>query len=143
MIESFSRMINNYLSLQIALVDLVIDGPAFIAAKCEEILRKSQRGVGLLDDAKIQRGMSDQMRVTSAVMMLSQAGIECKVDRVDGHCIWCGDEHIDFCWDVMNDEADHHPKFFPAEERNIDALVLTKDVFDLLKKNKVKLKDHN
>lgn len=128
MIKTFLNLMNRFEAIQYCLVDLVLDSPEIIANQANRILANCERGRGLLEDQKIFRGISDHMRVNSAVRKLQDAGFDCKVDRIDGYCIWIEDETIDFVFDSLNGEPDLHPKFIKTNERNIDALVSKKEV---------------
>ena len=133
---TFIKLMNRYEILQRSLVDLVLDGPEFIANYAERILSHSERGRGLLNDQKIYRELTDHIRVTSAVRKLQEAGFSCTVDRQEGYCIWLRSHNIDFVWDTMNDEPDYHPRWITTNERNIDALVDRREIDYYIFQNK-------
>ncbi len=126
--KTFVSLMNKYEIMQHALVDLVLDAPQLISFYSLRVLNHCERGRGLLNDQKIFRELTDNIRVASAVRKLQDAGFSCTVDRIDGYCIWIEDETIDFVFDTLNGEPEFHPKFIKTNERNIDALVSKKEV---------------
>lgn len=134
--KTFCEMINRYDIMQRAMVDIVIDAPDWIAKIFERILSHSERGSGMLEDVRVYRKLSNDMRVHHACELLAAAGFKPRVDRVSNYCIWIGEEKIDFLFDVMNGEPKIHPEFLPAHERNIDALVDAREVRSIISTNK-------
>lgn len=133
--KAFYNALNSSDLMQRALVDFVIDGPKWLADWALKVLKDSERGSGLLEDVMIIRDRSNYIRVRRAVELLRDLGHDAKADRVDGYCIWIGDESIDFIWDTMNGEPQYHPVFLPTHERNVDALVDRREVLSFISKH--------